>query len=172
MLEDIGRCHLALREYEKAEEHLKRALDRAKGWQDIRFYALKDLALCAIARGDFEGARARIEEAEGLASELDLPHIAPLIEAVRGEWEASAGRPEGIARVAQAAETFAALNIPDHLIYSQLVMARLSSEAGRKGMAEQALLRAMEGDQSRGISPLLVRGRGAHGSARSDRARL
>jgi tetratricopeptide (TPR) repeat protein len=145
VLEDLGRTSSAAGTPERALVELRRAHDlaAARGYADLRFFALNDLALAHLAVRQTEAATRCIEEARQALGSGGEPYLETLLSATSGRLLLATGAPGALNVLESAVREFAAADLPDQEIETLILMASALCDRGRRSAAETCLRRAL-----------------------------
>lgn len=146
MYDDIGRTHLGLEEYDEAEEALRKCLALAERghFSDMVFFAHKDLALVHIAEKRLDDAEAELTAAGAALSSGKEGYLSLTLDAAKGEYLLSKGRPEeAVDLLSKAAGAFERAQLPDMEISTRISLAKGLAAMRLKASAEQCILRGL-----------------------------
>ena len=145
MLEDLGRALLGLGDLAGAEQHLTRCLISAESrkFEDLQFFARKDLALTRLAQNRLEEAEAELARIRDLLRIDSEPYLRFVLMAAEGELLAARDEPRAIEMLEEASEGFARTQLPDLEIPTRIALARALLAQKFTALAEQSLLRGI-----------------------------
>ncbi|MCE9546421.1 MAG: protein kinase [Planctomycetia bacterium] len=145
MLEDLGRASLGLGELVRAEQEFRSCLTLAERaeFEDLRFFAHKDLVLTHVAQGKLAESGAEFERLRQSVRPDAEPFPRFVLSAAEGELLAAQHDPRAVEVLEDAADGFQRLQLPDLEIPARLVLARALTAQRMTALAEKSLLRGI-----------------------------
>ncbi|MCE9555796.1 MAG: protein kinase [Planctomycetes bacterium] len=145
MLEDLGRALLGLGDLAGAEQQLTRclALADAEHFEDLQFFARKDLALTRLAQHRMDEAEAELAALRAWLRLETEPYLRFVLEAAEGEVLLARNDPRAVEILEDAADGFARAQLPDLEISTRIALAKALLAQKLTALAEESLLRGI-----------------------------
>ena len=146
MHEDIGRTHLAAGDIPATEVSFNQCLQicQACGYQDLAFFAYKDLAILRILQNHPDDAEKMLAEAERRLPDGAEPYLQQVLVATRGELALARNQPDAVPLLQEAVNAFMEAELPDLEIPTRIWLARALLNQKLKATAENCLLKGMQ----------------------------
>jgi tetratricopeptide (TPR) repeat protein len=145
MHEDIGRALAAAENHEAAAESYARAIHMAEegGYEDLLFFAWRDVCLLHLDTGDLDGAEAALSHARTHLPTGGEPYFHLLLGAAEAQWMLATGADGGVKRMQETVEGLRQADLPDWEIPARILLAQALHARGEDARAEHCLMRAL-----------------------------
>lgn len=145
MYEDLGRAHAAAEDRAAAEGNFQRAIElaRAHGYDEIAFFAWRDLCEMRVRAGDLEAGAEALEHARSALPAGEEAYFGLLFAAAEGELMLAQGAESAVGRLQETVDGLTQLDVPDFEIPARLLLAQALHARGEEVGAEHCLMRAL-----------------------------